>query len=251
MKWLSFSGFFFFLLPAHFLLLYIFSPFPKSFQNQPQTGSKQVSLWQCTLCCFLIIFMDTLELDQIFKQELFKWLFIKGQDCCIDNFENKKKLHRLERMCLPIPAVRAVLELGFQTQWKALPKAGCRSNALETVHQASVRREVPAQDLPPSLSTLRLPCWTQHTEVAESGVLRMKMSAAGICDALPAARLTETTWHGSGLEIQLICKAKLGHPNAHPLIWAACWEGMNRVGLSSFNRSVKVEQSSAVCSTQD
>lgn len=59
--------------------------------------------------------MDTLELDQVFKQELFK-RFIKGQGCCIDNFENKKELHHLERMCVCIPTVSAVLELGFQAQ---------------------------------------------------------------------------------------------------------------------------------------
>ena len=37
------------------------------------------------LCCILIIFMDILELYQIFKQELFK-RFIKGWYCCTDNF---------------------------------------------------------------------------------------------------------------------------------------------------------------------
>lgn len=71
--------------------------------------------------------MDTLELDQIFKQELFKRLFIKGQDCCIDNFENKKKLHRLERMCLPSQQSELCWSWASKHSEKPFPKQGAEA----------------------------------------------------------------------------------------------------------------------------
>lgn len=135
-------------LRAHFRLLCILSPWN---YWKPSLDLFKSLHGKVLLCHVLIIFMDILELYQIFKQELVK-RFMQSWSWRTHNFGNEKtSLLGWNVPSHPKQSDLSVSELCFQTRWKVLPRTWCRINApvLDTVHRASVRHQVPAQNLPP------------------------------------------------------------------------------------------------------